>query len=103
VALGGQRLEAEDDVLGRDGAAVVEAGLGPQVELDRAAVVRDADRLGEQAVLRERLVERGDQEGLEQEVDARGGRALQDEGVEAVVAADGREGEAPPLGASGFT
>ena len=38
MALGSQRLEGPDDVLGGDGLAVVEARLGPELKGDEGAV-----------------------------------------------------------------
>ena len=55
--------EREGDVGGRQRRAVVPARLGPQLEDEGVAIVGQADRLGQQAVERIGLVERGSPSG----------------------------------------
>ena len=102
VTLLGEQFEAEDDVSGRQGLAVVEACLGAQVELDPLPTGVQSDTFGQQAVEREGLVGVALEQGV---VDARnpgGGGATNDKGVGGVEAAPhGGLGQAAPLGRLG--
>src|SRR5260221_11455494 len=51
IALGAQDIEAEDDIVGGHGLAVLPTRLGPEVESDPALVLWQVDGLGEKSVL----------------------------------------------------
>ena len=98
VALGLEGLEGPDHVLDRDRRAVLPARLGPQREDHPGAILRHLDALGDQAVFRERLVQVADRQGVEQQSEAGGIVALEDELVEIVEGADRRQGQRAAFG-----
>ena len=93
-----QGLEREDHVIGGDRAAVVEPRFGAQVEGDPGTVLGHLKAFGDQTIEREGLVPSPLQQTLEDVVPSRRGRALDEEGIEAVEGAAEREPKRPPFG-----
>ena len=91
VALLDEHPEGEGHVRRGDGAFVVKPGVLPQVEGHGRTVRGQFHALGQQAVFREGLVQGLHRQGVEDEAQAVGGISLDDEGVEAVEGADGRQ------------
>ncbi len=99
----GQRVEGPDHVLDGDRLAVVPTRLFAQREGDPRAVFRRLDRLRDQPVVTERLVERSHgqavvEQALTEEADSRGGEPLRDERIEAVEGAERGQAEHAALG-----
>ncbi len=95
LALALQGVEREDHVIDGDRLAIVPARLGPQGEGDPGPVLGPFDSFGDQPVLGERLVLAGDGEALR--IDAGGGIAADDVGVERIEGAGDAEAHQPPL------
>lgn len=91
IALFAQRPESPDHVLDRNGLAVMPSGLRSQGEGDPRAVLRYLDRLAQQAIFRERLVEGVRHHGIVDQPQRDGGLSFDDESVERIVTADGRQ------------
>ncbi len=105
MALGPERLEGPHHVLDRDRRAVREARLGAQGELDPGAGRVGLDRLAEQAVERERLVQRAQHQRLDHQVRLQRERhhrvALEHPGLERIEAAGFGEANRAALGGLG--
>ena len=101
LALALQGLEGPDHVVDGDGCAVVKPRLGAQGEGYPRPVGRNLDALGQQPILRERLVQRADHEGLEDAAQPDRRHSLHDEGVERVEGPDGGELDVSTLGGLG--
>ena len=99
-----QRLETEDDVLGRDGRAVVEARLGSEAEGRRAVVGRIGYPFGDKAILGRFLVGTARHERVVDHAGAGGRDALDRVGIERVEGPPRQSAvSVPPFGASGLT
>ena len=96
--LGDQGLEGPDDVIRGHRLAVVPTRLRPQLEGDPRAVLGHGDALRQKAVFAEGLVRGPDHQRLVDAPDARRRTTLDDEGVEAVVGADGLQPHRAALG-----
>ena len=101
MALGGEDLEGERHIAGRDRGAVVPARLGPQEEADAAPVGRKRDAFGDQPVGRVRFVRRAFEQALEGQAGSGRARALQCEGIERAVGIDRGEVQHAALGRVG--
>ncbi len=95
-----ERIEGEDDVLGRDRLAVLPFRLGAQPVGRRRDVARKAHRLGQQPVGGVRLVERFRHQGVEHLSDRARDIAFHagDDGIEIVERAAGRHAHRARLG-----
>ena len=98
VALADQGVEGEHHVFGGDRGAVVEAGLGAQVEAHEAVVRRLFDLFRQQAVFGERLVRGMVGQGVVDQPDHAGFVALGNERVEAVEAVQAGQAQGAALG-----
>ncbi|CAH0310888.1 hypothetical protein SRABI112_04879 [Pseudomonas mediterranea] len=94
----GQGLEAEDHVFGAYRMAVVEPGLGAQVEAHPGIVRGFFDLFGDQAVFGEGFVEALLGQGVVDQADVIGRHAFADERIEAVETAKATLTEYPALG-----
>jgi len=95
-------LEGEDDVLGRDRPAVVEAGAGAQADRGRAEVGRIGHPFGDKAVGGAGLVGALRHQSVVDQAEADGGAALDRELVERVEAAQRPAAHAAALGSVGI-
>ena len=98
VALADQRVEGEHHILGGNRGAVMEAGLGAQVEAHEAVVRRLFDLFRQQAVFGERLVRGMVGEGVVDQPDHAGFVALGNERVEAVETVEPGQAQGAALG-----
>ncbi len=86
MPLGLQRVERPDHVFGGDARAVLEPGFRVQRKGDPGSVVGVLHRLREEAVHRERLVQRLHHQRFEDRAGARCDFTLEDEGIQVVEA-----------------
>ena len=92
------RLQRVDDVLDRDRTAILEAGLGPDLEGDRGEIGGIGDPLADQAVLRRGLVRAVDHQRIVEQAKIGCLLAFEAERVEAVERAFGELPKRATLG-----
>ena len=97
-ALGDQRVEGPEHILGGHRGAVMEARLGPQFEADRPAIGRGFDGVGDVAIGDLGLVGIGAQQGVVDLQRGTSGAAAHDMRAEAVEGADSADRHLAALG-----